>query len=140
MNRVIIMGSPRSYGRSAHLAEMLFEACIDECPEDEVYLVPVSELEIGPCIGCGGCSKLREFEIESDDAAGEPQTVQLHRCVFDDDMAELYDLLLDADELVVVSPVYFSGAPSPMKALLDRMQPFFYQWLDERSVGEGLLL
>ena len=44
MNRVIIVGSPRSGGRSAHLAEMLFEANIDECPEDELYLVPVSEL------------------------------------------------------------------------------------------------
>lgn len=143
MNRVIIAGSPRSNGRSAHLAEMLFETCIEECPEDEVYLAPVSELEIGACIGCGGCSKLRTFEVEGEDAVGEdgePQTVQLHRCVFDDDMTELHDLLLDADELIVVSPVYFSGAPAPMKALLDRMQPFFYQWLDERAAGEGQLL
>ena len=138
MNRVIIAGSPRSNGRSAHLAEMLFEACIEECPEDEVYLAPVSELEIGACIGCGGCSKLRTFEVTDDN--GETQAERLHRCVFDDDMAELHDLLLDADELIVVSPVYFSGAPAPMKALLDRMQPFFYQWLDERAAGEGRLL
>ena len=49
MKRVIVVGSPRSKGRSAHLAEMLFEANIDECPEDEIFLVPVSEVEIGPC-------------------------------------------------------------------------------------------
>lgn len=140
MNRVIIAGSPRSNGRSARLAETLFEACIEECPEDEVFLAPVSELEIGPCIGCGGCSTLRAFEVEGENDDDEPQTVELHRCVFDDDMAELYDLLLDADELIVVSPVYFSGAPAPMKAVLDRLQPFFHQWLDERAAGEGRLL
>ena len=131
MNRVIIVGSPRSNGRSAHLAEMLFEACIDECPEDELYLVPVSELQIGPCIGCGGCRKARELVFENDD--GSESTELRHRCVFDDDMQEIYGLIEDADEITVVSPIYFSGAPSPMKALLDRLQPFFWRWLEERA-------
>ena len=36
MKRLIIVGSPRTSGRSAHLAEMLFEANIDEHPEDEL--------------------------------------------------------------------------------------------------------
>lgn len=138
MNRVIIAGSPRSNGRSAHLAELLFEMCIEEYPEDEVYLAPVSELEIGACIGCGGCSHLSDIEIS--DENGETHVEQRHHCVFDDDMTEVYDLLLAADELIVVSPVYFSGAPAPMKALLDRMQPFFFQWLDERAAGGGELL
>ena len=88
MNRVIIAGSPRSNGRSAHLAELLFETCIEECPDDEVYLVPVSELEIGACIGCGGCSRLTDVEIQDDD--GETQVEQRHCCVFDDDMAEVH--------------------------------------------------
>ena len=57
MKRVIIVGSPRSNGRSAHVAEMLFEANIDERPEDELFLVPVSEIEVGPCIGCNACRK-----------------------------------------------------------------------------------
>ena len=55
MKRVIIVGSPRSNGRSAHLAEMLFEANIDERPQDELFLVPLSEVEVGPCIGCNEC-------------------------------------------------------------------------------------
>ena len=46
MNRLIVMGSPRSAGRSARLAELVFEACIEECPDDELALVPVSELSI----------------------------------------------------------------------------------------------
>ena len=111
MKRLIIVGSPRSNGRSAHLAEMLFEACIDECPDDEVSLAPVSELAISACVGCDGC-----------------KNSEGHACVFEDDMDEIREILDESDELIIVSPVYFSGAPAPMKALLDRLQPYFWTW------------
>ena len=111
MKRLIIVGSPRSNGRSAHLAEMLFEACIDECPDDEVSLAPVSELAISACVGCDGC-----------------KNSEGHVCVFEDDMDEVREILDESDELIIVSPVYFSGAPAPMKALLDRLQPYFWTW------------
>lgn len=111
MKRLIIVGSPRSNGRSAHLAEMLFEACIDECPDDEVSLAPVSELAISACVGCNGC-----------------KNSEGHVCVFEDDMDEIREILDESDELIIVSPVYFSGAPAPMKALLDRLQPYFWTW------------
>ena len=45
MNRLIIVGSPRVDGRSAALAEQLFEACVEDCPEDEVALAPVATLD-----------------------------------------------------------------------------------------------
>ena len=124
MKRVIVVGSPRSKGRSAHLAEMLFEANIDECPEDEIFLVPVSEVEVGPCVGCGACRKKMEVILRDED--GNEVSESKHRCIFDDDMQTLYDLLDDADELIVVSPIYFSGAPAPMKCVLDRLQPYFW--------------
>ena len=128
MKRLIIVGSPRSNGRSAALAEMLFEACIDECPEDEVTLVPVAEVEVAPCDGCGACE-------HSED----------HVCTIADDMDEIRAFIDEADELTVVSPVYFSGAPSQMKALLDRFQPYFWTWerggarrpMTLHVVGEG---
>ena len=41
-------------------------------------------------------------------------------------MVQVRELIDDAEELIVVSPVYFSGAPSQMKALLDRLQPYFW--------------
>lgn len=143
LKRVIIVGSPRTKGRSAHLAEMLFEANIDERPEDELFLVPVSEIEVGPCIGCNACRELTEVTFKDDN--GAEYTELRPRCVFDDDMQSLYDVLDDADELTVVSPIYFSGAPAPMKCVLDRMQPYF--WANTRNapkrpatlhvVGEG---
>lgn len=155
MNRVIIMGSPRSNGRCAHLAEMLFEACIDECPEDELFLVPVSELEIEPCVGCGAC-RIFSSGAKAAETLPEPQSVaedsddaesaDYPYCPrFDDDMQDVYPLLPAADELIVVAPVFFSGAPASLKALLDRLQPHF--WAQTRKapkrsaalhvVGEG---
>lgn len=128
MNRLIICGSPRPHGRSAHLAEELFDACIEECPDDQVSLASVASLDIAPCRACDAC---RESEN--------------HACALDDDMAELRELIDDADELVVVSPVYFAGPPAQLKALIDRLQPYF--WSYERGgakrpavlhvVGEG---
>ena len=126
MKRVIIVGSPRSNGRSAHLAEMLFEANIDERPEDELFLVPISEIEVGPCIGCGACKKPSEVIFQDDE--GNEVTELRHRCIFDDDMQTLYDLLDEADELTIVCPVYFSGTPAPMKCVLDRLQPYFWPY------------
>lgn len=134
MNRLIIVGSPRPNGRSAALADMLFEACIEEYPADEVALAPVSTLEVRPCSGCDSC--------RFDEAPAEGES---GRCIIDDDMADVYELIDAADELVVVSPVYFAGPPAQLKALLDRMQPYF--WTDARThpkrpatlhvVGEG---
>ena len=136
MKRLIIVGSPRTNGRCAHLAEQLFEANIDEHPEDELFLVPVSEIEVGPCIGCNACRATSPVTFKGDD--GAEVTEERHRCVFDDDMQTVYDLLDDADELVVVSPVFFSGAPAPMKCIIDRLQPYFWARDELRRSGAEL--
>lgn len=153
MKRLIVVGSPRVHGRSAALAEELFEACIEECPEDEVSLASVSTLEIQPCQGCDACKALDSDTALAGglslDAAKEKPAEEKHAfgapCAIHDDMAEVRELLDEADELIVVSPVYFSGAPAQMKALLDRLQPYFWtrEKLTEKRpatlhiVGEG---
>ncbi len=145
MNRLIIAGSPRIEGRSAHLANLLFEACIDECPEDELAYVPVSEVNVSGCMGCGACFALARGERlpgEEDEEPGavegeekgapapqkSKQEIQFEhprRCAIDDDMSDIYELIDEAEELTIVSPVYFAGPPSQLKALLDRLQPYF---------------
>ena len=142
LNRLIIVGSPRTNGRSAHLANMLFETCIEECPDDELALAPVSTLNVAGCTGCDACrgniAKLVELGEEALDDDFAP-------CAIDDDMQEIYELIDAADEITVVSPVYFAGPPSQLKALLDRLQPYY--WTNARVeekrpavlhvVGEG---
>ena len=128
MNRVIVVGSPRTNGRSAALAEELFEACIEECPNDQISLIPLSSLTVLPCEGCNYCMKSEG-----------------HTCHLEDDMVDIREVLDDADELTIVSPVYFASAPATLKAFLDRLQPYF--WTDARRgelrsatlhvIGEG---
>ena len=142
MNRLIIVGSPRTGGRSAHLANMLFETCIEECPDDELALAPVSTLSVAGCIGCDACRDNIAKLVELGEEALEDDFTP---CVIDDDMQEIYELIDSADEITVVSPVYFAGPPSQLKALLDRLQPYY--WTNARVeekrpavlhvVGEG---
>ena len=174
--RLIICGSPRTGGRCAALANTLFEGCIAEFPKDEVKLVPISEVSIAGCVGCGGCNGGgcngggcnggAEDGSQGDgaqgagaqdaavagaadapqgvcdgaegvgakDAANARRTVAQDseaprppRCVIEDDMSYIYENIEAADEIILVSPVYFSGAPSQLKALMDRLQPYYAQ-------------
>ncbi len=140
MNRLIIVGSPRVDGRSAHLANMLFESCIEECPNDELALAPVATLDISGCVGCDAC---KENVARISGGLGEDEGAS--PCAIADDMQELYELIDAADELTVVSPVYFAGPPSQLKALLDRLQPYFWSGVRKNAkrpavlhvIGEG---
>ena len=104
--------------------------------------LPVSTLSVAGCTGCDACrdniAKLAELGEEALDDDFAP-------CVIDDDMQEIYEFIDAADEITVVSPVYFAGPPSQLKALLDRLQPYY--WTNARVeekrpavlhvVGEG---
>lgn len=145
MHRTIIVGSPRSGGHSATLANTIFETCIEECPEDGVSIVSVDSVEVAPCLGCDLCKSALERDDErypeipeKGDPLAQNRVVfksdaTAHQCVVDDEMAEVRKHLDAADELIVVSPVYFSGAPAQLKALLDRMQPYYYSNVRTRT-------
>lgn len=133
VNRVIVVGSPRVDGRSASLADELMYACIEECPEDVVSIVSVASTRVEPCRGCDACAHAAK-EAPAAPEKGDPlephpaivaSDASLHQCVIDDDMSEVRKHLDAADELIVVSPVYFAGPPAQLKALLDRLQPYY---------------
>lgn len=102
MNIVILNGSPRRNGNT----DMLVDELIKGISESQCHITSVypSKLKIHSCIGCNSCYKNEE-----------------HKCVFDDDMTKCYDILLQADVIVVASPVYFYGITSQLKALVDRL-------------------
>lgn len=142
VNRLIVVGSPREYGRSMHLADLLFEACIEDCPDDEVALAPVSTLSIAPCTGCDACAQTgvaalsaEEVRAGEDGGKADGAIALAAPCAIDDDMSQVRDLIDAADELVVVSPVYFAGPPAQFKALLDRLQPYYWAACVARDEG-----
>lgn len=104
--RTIICGSPQPQGKCALSAGHLRDVLQGRFPQDQVHLFSVSDLDVAPCVGCNLCL--------SDGC-----------CAIEDGMADLISVLSRTDELYVVCPVYFSGPPSQMKAVFDRLQPFF---------------
>jgi multimeric flavodoxin WrbA len=92
-------GSPRKDGNSAILLE---EALMSarECGSETIRL-DVADLNVSGCRSCWACE-------------------ETGKCVVEDDMAQVYDLLSRADALVIASPVYFSGPTSQLKQVIDR--------------------
>lgn len=115
--KVLIQGSPDLHGRCRALADYLIGRLVPEgAPADDpscdVCLLSIPELEISGCNGCDGCMM------------GD------HVCVLRDDMDAVRSALDTADELIVISPVYWASVPSQLKACMDRLQPYWWQYRD----------
>ena len=96
-----IMGSPRKQGNTDLLLDETLRGARSQGAEVEKLIV--SELEISPCREIYGC--LRDGN-----------------CVIDDDMQQVYVKLLEADHIILASPMFFYGLTSQVKALIDRCQ------------------
>lgn len=116
---VVIQASSRPNGFSSHVVGLLLERLEEEYSELSIRRFDVSDTAIKGCNGCDYCEAERE-------------------CIIQDEMAQLIEDLLTADCVFVVSPVYFSGAPSQFKAVLDRLQPLFWRRLAIKKSGEPL--
>ncbi len=107
--RIKVLGvnaSPRRYGGTAKLLHIALEAARREGAETE--LVHLYDYEIRPCLGC--LSDVQE-------ACRPP-------CVIDDGMRTLYDKVLEADGIIIATPVYWYGPSGHLKNFLDRLTVF----------------
>jgi multimeric flavodoxin WrbA len=96
-----LYGSPRRGGNTELLLEEALKGAEKEGAEVErIYL---SDFTITPCKECHGC-----------DNTGN--------CVILDDMEKIYPKLLEADVLILASPIFFYGVTAWAKALIDRSQ------------------
>lgn len=159
MHRTLLVGSPRANGRCAHLADAIFNACIEDCPDDGASIVSIASLEVAPCVGCDRCkvelpedSPERGRIPEVDDPLRQApiaykSNASAHQCFMHDDMDDMRLHLDAANHLTVISPLYFAAPPAQLKAVLDRLQPYFWSNIRSRTrkrrtfdvhvVGEG---
>lgn len=101
MKKVLILsGSPRKGGNSDILCDEFARGARKQ--GHEVEKVFVSEKKIAPCSGCYYCK----------DHGG--------KCVYNDDMAELLQKIIDCNVLVLSSPVYFYAICAQLKIVIDR--------------------
>ncbi len=96
---LILSGSPRRGGNSDTLCDQFAKGAIDA--GHKVEKIRVAEKNIGYCRACYACAENGE-------------------CVIKDDMAEILQKMIDADVLVLASPVYFYSIAAQLKAVIDR--------------------
>ena len=99
---LILAGSPRKGGNSDLLCDEFARGA--EEAGHKVEKIYVQEQKIGSCRACYGCR-----------GTGA--------CVQKDDMAPLLDKLVEADVIVLATPVYFYSMDGQLKTLIDRTLP-----------------
>jgi len=98
-----IAGSPRRHGNSETLLDRVVASIQEEGVE--VEKIALTDVTVNPCKGCNACEKR-------------------NKCVQRDDLDWLGQKLLDADCVILSSPIYCMGICAQAKALIDRAQVF----------------
>lgn len=106
---LILSGSPRKGGNSDMLCDEFAKGSAEA--GHEVEKIRVAEKGIGCCRACYACKDTGE-------------------CIIKDDMAEVLQKMIDADVLVLASPVYFYSIDAQLKALIDRTVA---RWLEVKD-------
>lgn len=99
----ILFGSPRKEGNTAHLLVPFIEQL--EADGAVVTEVDLYDKEISGCMACRTCQK----------------DWTRFGCPIKDDMQEVFDIVLEAELIVLATPIYSWFCTAPMKAALDRL-------------------
>ena len=104
MKKVLaIVSSPRKGGNSELLVDEFIKGAQEA--DQDVEKVCLREKKIASCIACEAC--LRNGGT----------------CVQRDDMAEVLQKLIEADVIVLATPVYYYSVCAQMKTMIDRTLP-----------------
>jgi multimeric flavodoxin WrbA len=101
MKTLIWNGSPHPRGSTAYLITELTELL-----EGELKVVDTYRSNIAPCIDCYYCRK----------HVG---------CSQKDEMQDVYAYLIDCDNVVIASPVYFSELTGPLLSVASRLEMLY---------------
>lgn len=101
MKTLILNGSPRKSGDTVSLINKLTEQLNSEYKIVNAYYSAISA-----CIDCRYCWA----------NAG---------CSINDEMAEIYDYIVDCDNIVIASPIYFSQPTGKILDVCSRFQTYF---------------
>lgn len=99
MKVLLLSGSPRKKGNSVRLLEEFCRGAGEA--GHEVLCFDVARMDIHPCIACDACRP---------DGS----------CFQQDGMQEIYPHVVDADAIVLVTPLYYFGMSAQLKIAIDR--------------------
>ncbi|MDS1030455.1 flavodoxin family protein [Bacillota bacterium LX-D] len=112
-------GSPRKYGSTNLLIEQVLQGAKEKGAETKIY--NLNDLSIK---GCQSCYYCKEHET----------------CVIKDDMQTLYSEILDADAIVLGTPLYMWQMSSQTKAFTDRLCAFLGTDFSSKAKGKKMVL
>ena len=108
MKKVLILeGSARPNGNSCILSNEFARGA--EEAGHSVEKIQISRKKLSGCLGCNACYR------------------NGGTCVQKDDMEEIRAKMLDADIIVLASPIYFYSMTAQMKTVIDRTYAFYNQ-------------
>ncbi|MFC1998585.1 flavodoxin family protein [Chloroflexota bacterium] len=112
-----LMGSPRKHGNTDLLLAEALKGTVSEGAQVETLVT--NNLTINPCLEDYGCA-----------ITGI--------CTIRDDMDDIYEKLLEADRIIIASPMFFYSMPSQLKALIDRSQALWARkYLLKQKLPDG---
>ena len=116
MKAIGICGSPREGNTEIYIKEVL--NALDEREHETIYL-PLKLMNIAPCEGCYKC-------------------VKEGKCVIKDDFQAVFNHMVEADCIIMGSPVYNGSITPKLKALMDRAG-FSARWMknDMTATADG---
>ncbi len=103
---LVLSASARKGGNSDLLCDEFIKGATEA--GNEVEKIFINSKKINYCIGCGVCNTT-------------------HKCVQKDDMAEILDKMVNADVIVLATPVYFYTMNGQLKTLIDRTVPRYLE-------------
>ncbi len=103
---LVISSSPRSGGNSDVLCDQFIKGASEN--GHSVKKVFLQKEKLNYCLACYKC---RETE----------------RCIHKDSMNDIIDMMVEADVIVLASPVYFYTIDGQMKVFIDRCLPKYLQ-------------
>ena len=116
---VLVTGSPRK-GATEGMADA-FQAAA-EARGFEIVRFNAAKRNVGGCKNCNACGKV----------AGRT-------CVFDDDFTPIAKAILEADGIVLATPLYWYSWPWQIKATLDRFYSFLVGNFDLKGKKAALI-
>ncbi len=107
---LIISASPRKGGNSDLLCDQFLLGAKEA--GHNVEKIFLRDHKINYCLGCGVCNNT-------------------HKCVQKDDMKALLDKMVEADVIVLATPVYFYTMDAQLKTFIDRCVPRYTEISDK---------
>ena len=112
---IVLVGSVRKDGNTELLARSFSDGA---GKNHEVELISVADYHIHPCTGCNHC-----------------YTSVNNCCVQKDDMDRIYEKFMQAETVIIASPVYFYGISAQLKTLIDRLHTPMRNRFPVRKLG-----